>query len=61
MALDGISFLPADVSSSAFGREFPARSETLALDPEQTAEFAELVEETLIDHRDDFASGFVAE
>jgi MoaA/NifB/PqqE/SkfB family radical SAM enzyme len=61
MALDGISFLPADVSSSAFGREFPARSEALALDPEQTAEFAELVEDTLIDHRDDFTSGFVAE
>lgn len=61
MALDGISFLPADVSSSAFGREFPARSEALGLDPGQTAEFAEVVEETLIDHRDDFASGFVAE
>src|SRR4029078_10695109 len=25
MALDGISFLPADVFSSAFGRQFPAR------------------------------------
>lgn len=61
MALDGISFLPADVSSSAFGREFPARSETLALDANETAEFAALVEDTLVDHRDDFVSGFVAE
>jgi Fe-coproporphyrin III synthase len=61
MALDGISFLPADVTSFAFGREFPAKSETLALDAVETAEFADLVEETLIDHRDDFASGFVAE
>ena len=61
MALDGISFLPADVVSSAFGREFPARIDTLALDPDETAEFAELVEETISDHHDDFASGFVAE
>jgi MoaA/NifB/PqqE/SkfB family radical SAM enzyme len=61
MALDGISFLAADVSSSAFGREFPTRSETLALDANETAEFAALVEDTLVTHRDDFASGFVAE
>src|SRR5204862_1473247 len=56
MALDGISFLPADVFSSAFGREFPARSETLALNAEETAEFADLVEETINSHRDDFTS-----
>jgi Fe-coproporphyrin III synthase len=61
MALDGISFLPADVFSSAFGREFPARIETLALDADETAEFAELVEETISSHHDDFMSGFVAE
>jgi Fe-coproporphyrin III synthase len=61
MALDGISFLSADVSSSAFGRQFPIRSETLALDANETAEFTALVEDTLVDHRDDFVSGFVAE
>jgi MoaA/NifB/PqqE/SkfB family radical SAM enzyme len=61
MALDGISFLSADVFSSAFGREFPARIETLALDADETAEFAELVEETISSHLDDFTSGFVAE
>ena len=61
MALDGISFLSADVFSSAFGREFPARIETLALDADETVEFAELVEETISSHLDDFASGFVAE
>jgi MoaA/NifB/PqqE/SkfB family radical SAM enzyme len=61
MALEGISFLPADVFSSAFGREFPARIETLALDADETAEFTELVEETISSHRDDFTSGFVAE
>src|SRR5262245_29567285 len=41
MALDGISFLAADVFSAAFGREFPARIDTLTLDSEETAEFAE--------------------
>lgn len=61
MALDGISFLSADVFSSAFGREFPARTETLALDADETAEFRELVEETISSHHDDFTSGFVAE
>jgi Fe-coproporphyrin III synthase len=61
MALDGISFLPADVYSSAFGREFPARSDTLALDREEVAEFSDLVEETISSRVDDFASGFVAE
>jgi MoaA/NifB/PqqE/SkfB family radical SAM enzyme len=61
MALDGISFLPADVFSAAFGRESPARMDTLALDADETAEFAELVEETISSHLDDFTSGFVAE
>ena len=61
MALDGISFLPADVFSSAFGREFPARIDTLALNADEVAEFAELVEETISSHADDFTSGFVAE
>jgi len=61
MALDGISFLPADVFSSAFGREFPARLDTLALNADEVAEFAELVEETISNHADDFTSGFVAE
>ena len=61
MALDGISFLSADVFSSAFGRQFPTRSETLALDGDETTEFAELVEETISSHVDDFTSGFIAE
>src|SRR6478672_7562661 len=61
MALDGISFLAADVFSAAFGREFPARTDTLALNADETAEFSELVEETIASHMDDFASGFVVE
>src|SRR5262249_34057102 len=61
MALDGISFLAADVFSAALGREFPAAIDTLALNADETAEFGELVEETIAGHTDDFASGFIAE
>ena len=62
MTLDGISFLAADVSSSAFGRTRPPQLHTLALDVREVAEFAG-------HHRADprepsrgrFESGFVAE
>jgi MoaA/NifB/PqqE/SkfB family radical SAM enzyme len=61
MALDGISFLSADVSSSAFGREHAVNPAAMALGRTEVAEFAELVEETIASHPDDFESGFVAE
>jgi MoaA/NifB/PqqE/SkfB family radical SAM enzyme len=61
MALDGISFLAADVSSSAFGRERPPDAGALALGTEEVAEFAAVVEQTIADHRAAFDSGFVAE
>jgi len=61
MALDGISFLPADVSSTSFGREQPIDQAALSLGRADIAEFAELVEETIASHADDFESGFVAE
>jgi MoaA/NifB/PqqE/SkfB family radical SAM enzyme len=61
MALDGISFLAADVSSSAFGRDRTTNVSGLALCADDAAEFAALVERTIIDHRADFDSGFVAE
>jgi MoaA/NifB/PqqE/SkfB family radical SAM enzyme len=62
MALDGISFLPADVSSSsAFGRSRPPQPRTLALDAAEIQEFEHLVEETIRSHRHDLDSGFVAE
>ncbi len=61
MALDGISFLPADVSSLAFGRDRPARIEELALGPSEVADLSDVVEETLLSHQDDFTSGFVQE
>jgi MoaA/NifB/PqqE/SkfB family radical SAM enzyme len=62
MALDGISFLPADVaSSSAFGRNGAWPRADLALDADEIVELDSVVERTIEDHRDDFESGFVAE
>ena len=61
MALDGISFLPADMSSSAFGRERAAQFQTLALDAKEVAELHEIVEHTIETCREDFELGFVAE
>jgi MoaA/NifB/PqqE/SkfB family radical SAM enzyme len=61
MALDGISFLPADVSTQAFGRERDPNRARLALTARELVEFRDLIEETLLVHHDDFASGFVAE
>ena len=61
MALDGISFLPADLSSQAFGRERPTSQTELALTPREIAEFQDVIEETICGYARDFASGFVAE
>jgi MoaA/NifB/PqqE/SkfB family radical SAM enzyme len=61
MALDGISFLAADVSTLAFGRERPDRIQALTLSRAEVAEFRDRIEETIDSHADDFASGFVAE
>ena len=48
MALDGISFLAADVSSSAFGRERPGEvAADLALDRGEIEEFSAIVERTI--------------
>src|SRR5262249_40526618 len=40
IGLDGMSFLPADVSSHAFGREAVPDAQTLMLDGDEVAEFA---------------------
>jgi Fe-coproporphyrin III synthase len=61
MALDGISFLAADLSSSAFGRHAPPAVETLALDAAEIDEFEAVIDRTLVEHRADFEAGFVAE
>jgi len=61
MAFDGISFLPADVSSTAFGRHETPHVDALALDAAEIAEFESVVEQTIADHQDDFESRFVME
>jgi MoaA/NifB/PqqE/SkfB family radical SAM enzyme len=64
LGLDQISFLAADVSSTAFNRPTPwsgERAADVALTPEETTAFAEIVERVIDRFADDFASGFVAE
>jgi MoaA/NifB/PqqE/SkfB family radical SAM enzyme len=64
LGLDRISFLAADVSSTAFNRPTPwgdERSSEVALSPEEASELHHLVETLIERHADDFASGFIAE
>ena len=61
LGLDGISFLPADVSSRAFGRERLPDPAGLALTAEEIVEFEQTIERTVAAYRDEIASGFVAE
>src|SRR5262249_36259440 len=59
--LDSISFLAADVSTSAFGRDEPPDRSRLGLDADEVTAFAQIVERTITAYADDFATGFVAE
>jgi hypothetical protein len=76
LGLDGISFLTADVTSEAFGRTSAGngggaapprslRTESsmggLLLSEDEVQEFARVVEATIVSHRGDFESRFVAE
>jgi MoaA/NifB/PqqE/SkfB family radical SAM enzyme len=64
IGLDRISFMAVDVSSTAFNRPIPwqePRVAEVALDRDEMAEFAALVEDTISRFAADFASGFVAE
>lgn len=62
MGLDGISFLAADVASSAFGRrEAPASGSGLVLTRDEVVEFAALIERTIVEHAGALASGFISE
>jgi Fe-coproporphyrin III synthase len=61
IGLDSISFLPADVSSRAFGRDAAPDARTLTLDAGEIAEFEQTIERTIAAYADEFASGFVAE
>jgi MoaA/NifB/PqqE/SkfB family radical SAM enzyme len=61
LRLDGISFLAADVSSRAFGRDRAPDPAGLVLNRAEVAEFEQLVERSITAYADAFASGFVAE
>jgi MoaA/NifB/PqqE/SkfB family radical SAM enzyme len=64
LGLDEISFLAADVSTSAFNRPVlwdDERVSDVALSPNEVKAFEQLVEETIARFADDFASGYVAE
>jgi MoaA/NifB/PqqE/SkfB family radical SAM enzyme len=61
MALDGISFLAADVSSLAFGRARTIDPSPLLLDRDEVARFDAIVAEVAETFRADFLSGFIAE
>jgi Fe-coproporphyrin III synthase len=61
MALDGISFLAADIRSGTFGRSAGHDAGSLALGRDDISEFADIVERTIADCADDFESGFIAE
>lgn len=64
LGLDQISFLSADVSSAAFNRPDgwdEDRVADVALDHDETAQFALIVEETIQKYAAAFASGFIVE
>jgi len=61
LGFDGISFLPADVSSRAFGRDRLPDPAALALTEEDVDAFDQVVERTISAYRAEFDSGFVAE
>jgi MoaA/NifB/PqqE/SkfB family radical SAM enzyme len=64
IGLDQISFLAADVSTTAFNRAAPWREERItavALTSGEVAEFGRILEQTITHYADDFASGFIAE
>jgi MoaA/NifB/PqqE/SkfB family radical SAM enzyme len=64
IGLNRISFMSVDVSSTAFNRPTPwqePRVSEVALDIQETAEFAALVEHTIRRYAADFQSGFICE
>ena len=64
LRLDQVSFLAADVSSTAFNRPTPwdrERASEVALSAAEADELARLVEEISHTYREDFRSGFIAE
>jgi MoaA/NifB/PqqE/SkfB family radical SAM enzyme len=61
MGLDQISFLAADVTSEAFGRQRAASARGLLLDEQEILEFEQVVETTISACAREFETRFVAE
>jgi MoaA/NifB/PqqE/SkfB family radical SAM enzyme len=64
IGLDHVSFLAADISSTAFNRPdgwLSDRISEVCLTPDETERFAEILEETLDRHSEAFSSGFVTQ
>jgi MoaA/NifB/PqqE/SkfB family radical SAM enzyme len=61
VGLDGISFLAADLDSTAFGRQAAPTDRALALDASEIFELRETIEETVRTETEAFESRFVAE
>jgi Fe-coproporphyrin III synthase len=64
IGLNAVSFLAADLTSSAFNRPegwLPDRAERVALTPNETDALATEIEELIHHHRADIDSGFVVE
>jgi MoaA/NifB/PqqE/SkfB family radical SAM enzyme len=61
LGLTAISFLAADVSSTAFGRREPPSGGALLLDRDEIAEFRAIVEALIGNESEAFRSGFIAE
>ena len=64
LGVDRVSFLAADVLSSSFGRQgevLPGAMQDVMLDRDETAEFRRLVDRLIVDRREEFNRGFIAE
>ncbi|HSH04187.1 MAG TPA: radical SAM protein [Anaerolineae bacterium] len=64
LQLDGISFLPADTTSTAFNRpeEWDAeRQEQVTIPPEELPQLHTVIEKLINTHTADFQSGYIAE
>jgi MoaA/NifB/PqqE/SkfB family radical SAM enzyme len=64
IGLDQISFLAADVSTTAFNHQeawTDARAREVALNAEESSAFEQIVQQSFVDLEDDYHKGFIAE
>jgi MoaA/NifB/PqqE/SkfB family radical SAM enzyme len=64
IGIDGISFLPADVSSTAFNRELQWTEERqleVALDVEEAKALPGIIDALIVSHKADFENRYIAE